>query len=547
MPDAVGTATATLGGLCTDLGADLLEVVLAPHGLDVEVSHVVVHDPLDAPGAGIADGDVVLAIGAPGDSDATAELVRCLGRAGAVAVVLKRRAAMSNAIVAAAHAAAIAVLTTNPDVPWGELNAIVQASLSRDHRRPLPRGSAAATGDLGALADATAAAVGGPVTIEDLHGRLLAFSQDGQEIDAVRAATILGRRVPERWMRELRRAGAFEQLLRTEDVVEVEVEGLRPRRAIAVRSGDTVLGAIWLVAPATGLTPGTNDALREAAPIAALQLLRHRVPDDLERRVRSGMLRTLLRGEGPAEPVVAHLGLPADAKLVVVAVAPPRPPAPDRLLDLVLVHLHAFHWPAAATILDDRVYVLVALPDGRDRDALRRVTGDCLVRAQATLGSELRAGISAPAGGAIAAGRRGADQCLDLGPGNERVVMFEQVHGRALLADVEAFLRSRRATISPELQLLVDHDLEHGSVYLATLRAFLDALSDAGRAATALQIHVNTLRYRVRRILEITGVDLTDPGARLALEVQLLLLDDGLVGFDESRSARSYDGMTRDG
>jgi len=528
MPEAVGSATATLGGLCSDLGPDLLEVALAPRGLDVEIGHVVVHDPLDEPGAGIADGDVVLAIGASGDGDATRELVRCLGRAGAVAVVLKRRAAVASAILAAAQEAAIAVLTTSPDVPWGELNALVRASLARDHGRQLSRGPGAALGDLGALADATAAAAGGPVTIEDLHGRLLAFSQDGQEIDAERAATILGRRVPERWMRELRRAGVFERLMRSEDVVAVDVPGLRPRRAIAVRSGDTVLGAIWLLAPAAGAVPGADDALREAAPIAALQLLRHRVADDLERRVRSGMLRTLLRGEGPAKPMVARLGLPADAELVVVAIEPQRPPAPDRLLDLVLVHLHAFHWPAAAAILDERVYVLVALADGRDRDALRRVTEDCIVRAEPTLGAGLRAGISLAAGGAIAAGRRGADQCLELGPRDERVVLFEEVHGRALLADVELFLRSRRATISPELQLLVDHDREHGTMYLETLRAFLDVLGDAGRAAAAVQIHVNTLRYRVRRILEITGVDLSDPAARLALEVQLMLLDGGL-------------------
>lgn len=540
MPDVVQSTTATLGGLCTDLGADLLEVVLAPHGLDVEVGHVIVHDPLDAPGAGIADGDVVLAIGFAGDGDAAAQLIRSLGRAGAVAVILKRRATTSGAIVAAAHDAAVAVLTTNPDVPWGELNSILRASLARDHRRQLPRGPGAALGDLGALADATAAAAGGPVTIEDLHGRLLAFSRDGQEGDAERSASILARSVPERWMRELRRAGVFDRLLRTDDVVEVEIPGLRPRRAVAVRSGGTVLGAIWLVVPETGLAPGADVALREAVPIAALQLLRHRVPDDLERRVRSGMLRTLLHGEGPAAPMVAQLGLPADAELAVVAIAPSRPPTPDRLLDLVLVHLHAFHWPAAATILDDRIYVLVALADGRDRDALRRVVGDCIVRAQATLGTGLRAGISRGSDGGIAAGRRGADQCLDLGRADERVVLFEEVHGPALLADVASFLRSRRATISPELQLLVDHDVEHGTAYLATLRAFLDALSDAGRAATALQIHVNTLRYRVRRILEITGVDLADPSARLALEVQLLLLDDGLsASTSRDRRVRS--------
>jgi DNA-binding PucR family transcriptional regulator len=43
---------------------------------------------------------------------------------------------------------------------------------------------------------------------------------------------------------------------------------------------------------------------------------------------------------------------------------------------------------------------------------------------------------------------------------------------------------------------------------MATLRAFLDCSGSWNKCAAALHIHVNTLRYRIRRIEELTGRDL---------------------------------------
>jgi len=65
---------------------------------------------------------------------------------------------------------------------------------------------------------------------------------------------------------------------------------------------------------------------------------------------------------------------------------------------------------------------------------------------------------------------------------------------------------------------LLDYDREHGSDLLTTLSAWL---ASGNEAAAELNIHVNTLRYRVRRAAEISGVDLDDPRQRLALTVML--------------------------
>jgi DNA-binding PucR family transcriptional regulator len=69
--------------------------------------------------------------------------------------------------------------------------------------------------------------------------------------------------------------------------------------------------------------------------------------------------------------------------------------------------------------------------------------------------------------------------------------------------------------------LLRQHDEANGTAYLRTLYEWLRYPGDPRSAGAALRIHPNTLRYRMRKITELSGVDLADPDVRLALLVQL--------------------------
>lgn len=181
----------------------------------------------------------------------------------------------------------------------------------------------------------------------------------------------------------------------------------------------------------------------------------------------------LLDGEGRAESTLERLGLGVVTELAVVAIQATDTGALPRLLDLVLIHLDAYHRSAVAAIAAERLYVLVAVEGARSRDGLVRTLQDWLARAGRTVDAELRVGVgqTLPGAGGIADSRRGADRALALSAGAGGVVTLEDVHAGALLAS-----------------------------------------------------HPNTLRYRVRRIIELTGADLSDPQARLALEVQLRAL-----------------------
>jgi sugar diacid utilization regulator len=128
-------------------------------------------------------------------------------------------------------------------------------------------------------------------------------------------------------------------------------------------------------------------------------------------------------------------------------------------------------------------------------------------------------GVSAPAAGVAAlagalheagSARRlaalRADQ--DAASATISVVTSDEVASHELLlASVPGtVLRSFRGRL---LGPLADYDEQHRAELLPTLREFLDCSGSWNACAAKMYVHVNTVRYRIRRIEELTGRDLS--------------------------------------
>jgi purine catabolism regulator len=74
---------------------------------------------------------------------------------------------------------------------------------------------------------------------------------------------------------------------------------------------------------------------------------------------------------------------------------------------------------------------------------------------------------------------------------------------------------------------LVEHDLKRRSDLVRTLRAYFAAGANASEAADRMFLHRNSMLYRLERIRKLTGLDLKDPDANLALRLGLLALEKG--------------------
>ena len=79
-------------------------------------------------------------------------------------------------------------------------------------------------------------------------------------------------------------------------------------------------------------------------------------------------------------------------------------------------------------------------------------------------------------------------------------------------------------------------DAQHGSNNLQLLRVYLWNERKATETGQTLHMHRNNVIYRIGRIEDMTGLNLSDHGTRLGLEMSFLLLE--IFGFPEAENAK---------
>lgn len=235
-----------------------------------------------------------------------------------------------------------------------------------------------------------------------------------------------------------------------------------------------------------------DERHRAVRPIAtdALALVESAAP--------SGVLATRLRQAG-LDPEIALVAMVADAGSL------PSDTAVALVEDVAL-------GVGPAVVAADRDGLLVALlPDRPDLVDRARTAFDRLAPG---LGREARlaVGMSGPTGLAALAGAldeaRFAVRAARAGSTPVTVVGSDDVTSHVLLlAAVPDDVR--RAYALRVLGAVVDNDARSGTDLVATLRAFLGCSGSWARAAEELHLHVNTVRYRVERVEELIGRDLS--------------------------------------
>lgn len=556
----------TLGRVLDLVGGGVLDVVRAPHGLATPVRGVALYDageptweaaPDAASTALPARGLLLLAVGVDVAEAAAPDVLLAADRAGAAAVVMRRGALPpTRALTETARGVGTALLTRGPGTDWTELLALLRAGVSYADQvgRDDPETAEAPgtrqglehvrLGDLPALANVLADLVGGAITIEDTRSRVLAYSRTDSGADPLRQLTILGQRVPEWRVAQLRESGFFRELWTSYDVVHRPADGeFAERLAVAVRVGDDVLGSLWAAA-ADGrpLAEGARAALRAAARAAVPHLIQHRAHTRLSaRRHEEALLGVLTGRTAPADRDPA-LGLDDARHYAVLAVA--APPGTDaaadgtawhRLLDVLALQAAALRTsadagPALSAQTGGRMYLVVPADPERPR-AVTAVARELAATARTVPPGAVHVAVGRAETGAagLAASRSSADLVLRVlaeraDPAATAVAGQDDVAVEAALLQVlDRVEPVWRETADGPVHRMLAHDAEHGTAFGATLSAYLAAFGDVGTAAAALTVHPNTLRYRLRRIRDLFGLDLADPAARLLADIGLRL------------------------
>ena len=77
--------------------------------------------------------------------------------------------------------------------------------------------------------------------------------------------------------------------------------------------------------------------------------------------------------------------------------------------------------------------------------------------------------------------------------------------------------------LHPAINRLAKYDRENQADFLHTLEIYLDNDCNAQKCGRLLFLHRNSLVYRIRRIQEIAGCNLSDPQERAYLRISFLL------------------------
>lgn len=517
----------TLRNVVSRLGPSLVTIAVAAEGsLDRSVAGVSVHDPLqDVPGG---KGQVLLAVGVDPHSPDAVELVQRAATQGYAAIVLHLDDAVPDLVAGAARRRRIALLTARTDVPWIHLAIMMRVGISSSPHEEL---AGVPLGDLFGFANSLATRIRGAVTLEDPQSQVLAYSSVKDEVDEPRKETILGRQVPQKYMRVLQERGVFRQLLTSDDVIHMdampEVQ-LSRRVAISVRAAGELLGSIWVAETGKPLAENLEAILQEAAQTAALHIMRHHQEFQAESNLRRSMVRDLLDGTA-ADVAAVRLGLDPEAAYVVVAFEAAGGSLPsNRLLQVIDLYCSTFRRTALTLDIGPRAYVVLS-GSAIEPVGARRFAGDGARRATTATQTPVRAAIGRPVSSVdrVSESRHDADRVMRvlLRPETNRTVAdLDQVRASANLLEVLDLLRERPHLREGPLRLLGDGGRDPRAALIATLRAYLDHFGDITAAAASMQVHPNTFRYRLRRATNLARLDLDDPMERLMLSLQLRLL-----------------------
>jgi GAF domain-containing protein len=269
----------------------------------------------------------------------------------------------------------------------------------------------------------------------------------------------------------------------------------RTRVAQTLVANDELLGLL--------LAEGTTEAdlagavaNQTAVAIKKIELIERLT----EKNLIKDFFEELVRGPaaGALDVRAARLGCDLDERHVVLVAAPPSD-ALERALGAL----------GKGSLLDrrqDSIRALVRVPDGETRlvRGLRTVVGD--------LDEPVAIGISNPCQGApsFAAGFEEAHHALVgtsvLGP-ESSVMTYEDLGPYKYLLRIAVDSAARDAH-RDSIRRVAEYDRQRSTFLLRTLEEFLRRRGNISATAEALYVHPNTLRQRLRRIQELSGIDL---------------------------------------
>jgi purine catabolism regulator len=274
----------------------------------------------------------------------------------------------------------------------------------------------------------------------------------------------------------------------------------------------------WLVAArdAGGLGDFERLILQQAVTVVALELMRQRAMRDTERRLAGDVLAEALTGRLSDEELAMRLrpfGIGHSAAVLVFA-GPDGAPAPQAEAELDRFLADANVGALVAT-RDRLLCAVVDAHDGVDPIALAGRAREALAEDSDAI--RAAASRAAPVGAlrrTFHEARCALEAAALVNGSSPPVASYRDLGAFQLLLSLQDD-DALRLYCDSVLGPLEDASGEYGDELIRSLEAFIEQNGQWERAARELYCHRHTLRYRIRRVEQLTGRDLSNARDRI--------------------------------
>ncbi|WP_203580245.1 PucR family transcriptional regulator [Microbacterium hibisci] len=373
------------------------------------------------------------------------------------------------------------------------------------------------------------------VAIDDARLHLLAHSPHRGQVDAARAESILRRAVSKEVVDHVYAcADAAGERYVVTPRPELGLDDVRI--GFPIRHHGALMGFLWLLGPEGDVDEENTDAATRSAAEAAVILHREHLRSATARAREQDLVERLLGGDDSARADAATAiredGLFTASTYCVVVVDVERPgerTTDDDALAISEAVAAVRSRRGSRGVLSlqrrDHAVLIVAEPLASGAREQLLAVGRSLREAvlAKTDAPHCRVGISRSRSD-LAQARRGADEAARAARIAGRVPTVEEVTGVEALGVYELLDQvpddALRAMVHPGLLSLMSQGARTDSL-VHTLEVFLDSAGDVKTASERLFAHRTSLYYRLRRIQELTGLDLSDGDDRLIAHLGL--------------------------
>lgn len=524
--DAFGVSLRTIEAR---LGSDAVRIALPAADANPIVRALDIYDAMSSDTGG--EGVLLCLISA--DAMRDDELDRAIlaavsNQCAAIAVKIDPEHAAEPKVLQLAAARDLPVAILSPSVSWREFDALITRALG-ENAHSLTLGPS--VGDkLFALANTIARTFGGSVAIEDHQRSILAHSSvPGQAIDELRTTGILFRRAGDAPVNEAR----YRQVHEAEGIVRFpSYRDTLPRAAIAVRAGAIPLGSIWVLDPLgddpdhTPLDPEKARSLETGAAIAAGALLEAWQANSHVGSRRESALRRVLAGatqpgdREELDPAGDGVGV------VLTATVDPGPRSAGRITEArTVLSRHLSTYVPNVVITAERNEFLALCPTDLAEQVAKWATAALTELSEDTVDS-LLIGISDPHSLATRlpfAASEAREMAAHSRAAGITVGTVAALRTQLFLSMCRTQLELDDRLLLPEVRALLDASSasEAGAHAVQTLECWLAESGNIARAAERLQVHEQTVRYRLRKLRERVPFDSSGPDYLLTMWAQL--------------------------